>query len=227
MPKTKFFQYLWTKSCREHSVKLFWECCSGCCGSVSGIQLRQLLRKQPLQKGRRKKSLKGAQSHKAPHTDIAKGEWKWRRAKCDGRCVCADKSQSWCSNDRISRDVFSEHNLIDELLDKTHAWHLYICKTDFFPFSSELFKHNCSFSKPNTLLWIGNLPNDHQFSTQTTKQLKISYVCMLSWFAVSSPWSPLLSSSLWFMILISSRAFVVKTPIGDTGHISQPSWWTE
>lgn len=207
MPKTKFFQYLWTKSCREHSVKLFWECCSGCCGSVSGIQLRQLLRKQPLQKGRRKKSLKGAQSHKAPHTDIAKGEWKWRRAKCDGRCVCADKAQSWCSNDRISRDVFSEHNLIDELLDETHAWHLYICKTDFFPFSSELFKHNCSFSKPNTLLWIGNLPNDHQFSTQTTKQLKISYVCMLSWFAVSSPWSPLLSSSLCFMILISSRAF--------------------
>lgn len=180
-------------------LRLLWQCVRNSIETTS--------QKTATSKREKKKSLKGAQSHKAPHTDIAKGEWKWRRAKCDGRCVCADKSQSWCSNDRISRDVFSEHNLIDELLDKTHAWHLYICKTDFFPFSSEIFKHNCSFSKPNTLLWIGNLPNVHQFSTQTTKQLKISCVCMLSWFAVSSPWSPLLSSSLWFMILISSRAF--------------------
>lgn len=180
-------------------LRLFWQCVRNSIETTS--------QKTATSKREKKKSLKGAQSHKAPHTDIAKGNESGEGQSVTGVVfvlinhkvdVPVTASVGTCSASTTwSMSYWTKLTL---------ATYKYVRQT-FSPFSSEIFKHNCSFSKPNALLWIGNLPNDHQFSTQTTKQLKISCVCMLSWFAVSSPWSPLLSSSLWFMILISSRAF--------------------
>lgn len=116
-PKTKFFQYLQTKSYTEGNC--FENAALAVVAVCQGFNLDNISETATL-----KRNTSNDCGYKTRHTAVPKGNDRQkveRRAECDRRYICADKSQTWCSDDCIGCYVFSERTLINELLDETLA----------------------------------------------------------------------------------------------------------